>query len=145
AILSADGTCNPADQGICRPHIFLMDPDGTNVRQITFDPPDPTHFGGDGHAAISPDGTMVAFISNRNLAADGSYQHGDVYVVNADGSGMTQLTFPAYDPNGNAHGQIGSVAWSPNSTMIAFRGNQYSTFCSPSGNPVEYDVIGVVN
>src|SRR5215475_7750598 len=33
---SPDGTCVPGSQGICWFHVFAMNADGTNVRQLTF-------------------------------------------------------------------------------------------------------------
>ena len=55
--------------------------------------------------AWSPDGTKIAFTSNR----DGNYE---IYTMNADGTGQTSLTNNAaydFDP-----------AWSPDGTKIAF-------------------------
>src|SRR5262245_47751546 len=63
AVWGSDGTCVVGTQGICQLHIFLMDGDGANVRQVTFNPPDPpaaAAFGGDRDVSISPDGTMLA-------------------------------------------------------------------------------------
>ncbi len=60
-------------------------------------------------AACGGDGgqpAQIAFHSNR----DGNEE---IYVMNADGSGLTRLTdHPAAD---------GSVAWSPDGSRIAFR------------------------
>jgi hypothetical protein len=53
----------------------------------------------------SPDGTKVAFASNR----DGDF---DIYVVNADGSGLVNLTNNAVDDT--------SPAWSPDGRRITF-------------------------
>lgn len=61
--------------------------------------------------AWSPDGTRIAFVSNRA----GPF---DVYVMDADGSDQTRITFEAVD----AH----HPAWSPDGTRIAFDGNNVS-------------------
>jgi len=124
--------------------ICVVDADGTNWRQLT------------GNAAYednptwSPDGTKIAFQSNR----DGQM---DIYVMRADGSNPTRLTFaggacPSWSPDGgriayvapkapglNAItvidadggdptrltssynlGQEGAPCWSPDGTQIAF-------------------------
>jgi dipeptidyl aminopeptidase/acylaminoacyl peptidase len=59
----------------------------------------------DGESAYSPDGTRIVFVSDR----DGD---GDVYVMNADGSDVTQLT------DTPLHEQFPS--WSPDGTHVAF-------------------------
>ena len=56
--------------------------------------------------AFSPDGTKIAFASDR----DGDY---DVYTASADGTGVTQLT--------NSVGEDLEPTWSPNGAYIAFR------------------------
>ena len=53
----------------------------------------------------SPDGTRIAFISNR----DGDFE---VYTMNPDGTGVTQIT------TNTAHEL--AVAWSPDGTRLAF-------------------------
>ena len=60
----------------------------------------------DGPAAWSPDGSKIAFGSSR----DDNF--GEVYVMNADGSGVTRLTTSA--------GGDGEPTWSPDGTKIAF-------------------------
>jgi Tol biopolymer transport system component len=59
--------------------IFLMDPDSTNLTQLTDAP------GNSYNPVWSPDGTQIAFISDR----DGTPQ---LFVMNADGTGEVQLT-----------------------------------------------------
>ena len=75
--------------------ISVMDADGGNQENLTNHPVD------DMDPAWSPDGTKIAFVSNRN---DGVYQ---VYVMDADGTNQIQLTdgprekrFPDWSPDG---------------------------------------------
>jgi len=60
---------------------------------------------GDGEPAWSPDGTKIAFVSQR----DGNDQ---IYVMNADGSGQTRLT---HDTASDL-----TPAWSSDATQIMF-------------------------
>lgn len=84
--------------------IYVMNPDGTDVKRLTTDPAVQTR------PAWSPDGTKIAF-GKQDANGDS-----EIYVMNADGSGITNLT-------GTAGG--GKPAWSPDSTMIAFvRGSE---------------------
>jgi Tol biopolymer transport system component len=72
--------------------------DGT-VQRLTNDP------GVDGEPDWSPDGTMIAFQSDR----DGDFE---LYAMNSDGSGVTQLT-------ANEARDL-QPDWAPDGTMIAF-------------------------
>ena len=60
----------------------------------------------DYYPSWSPDGTKIAFGTNR----DGN---GEIYVMNADGSNLTNLTNNAADDS--------NPSWSPDGTKIAFR------------------------
>ena len=78
-----------------------MAADGSNVTRLTTDP------GFDFYPAWSPDGSLIAFMSDR----DGN---NEVYVMSvwADGSDPVNLTnHPAGD---------GFPAWSPDGSLIAF-------------------------
>lgn len=78
--------------------VFVMDADGTNVRQLTDDAARSYP------SAWSPDGERIAFWSDR----DGD---GDVYIMNADGSDERQITD---DPESQAVN-----AWLPDGSLVA--------------------------
>ena len=61
--------------------------------------------GDDGMPELSPDGKRVVFVSNRD-------QQGEIYVMNANGSGQKRLTRRA--------GDDWSPTWSPDGSAIAF-------------------------
>ena len=63
--------------------IFVMNSDGSEKQQITFDKKDI------GDLVISADGSKIAFSSNR----DGD---SEIFVINSDGTELQQLTFNAY-------------------------------------------------
>jgi len=69
--------------GCCQ--LYVMNADGSNVRELVAN----SGASWDGEAAISPDGTKIAFWHNTNGAAD----HG-VFVVKADGTGPIVETGP---------------------------------------------------
>jgi TolB protein len=72
-------------------NVFTIGADGTGLAQITHERGGKINDGAD---SWSPDGTQIAFVSNR--ANGRTYQ---LYTMNADGSGVTQVT------NGpNVHG-----------------------------------------
>jgi Tol biopolymer transport system component len=94
--------------------IYLMDPDGSNIRCLVDTP------GEDTYPMWSPDGAMIAFASDL----DGD---SDLYVVDADGGGLVRVTNRAV----NEYRPV----WSPDGLQIA-----YSTSESEDG-PFSVDVV----
>ena len=80
--------------------IYVMDADGGNRENLSNHPVD------DKEPDWSPDGTKIAFISNRN---GGVYQ---VYVMDADGSNQVRLTDGPWEKR--------EPDWSPDGGKIAF-------------------------
>jgi Tol biopolymer transport system component len=84
--------------------VFTMNPDGSGQRPLT----DGGAF--EGEPAWSPDGSKIAFASNR---AGNNFE---IYVMKPDGTGLTNLT-QTVDPNINEL----SPAWAPDGSKIAYR------------------------
>ena len=87
--------------------IFSANPDGTDEVDLTN-----TEHRREMDPAWSPDGTRIAFASNR----DGNW---DIYTMAADGSDVQQVTFvtPEHDWE---YVQSFEPTWSPDATQIAF-------------------------
>jgi Tol biopolymer transport system component len=81
-----------------RYHLYRMRPDGTEVVDLT-----PSADGQDGE--WSPDGQRISFTSYRDGNAD-------IYLMNADGTGLTRLTDDSEDDS--------APTWSPDGRRIAF-------------------------
>lgn len=95
--------------------IYLMNPDGTSVEQLT------DNSAGDFNPAISHDGTRIAFVSDRGTKTD-------IYIMDVDGSNVEQLTA--------SDSYAGDPAWSPDDTQLAFTDdrNQHSEVFTISVN-----------
>jgi Tol biopolymer transport system component len=81
--------------------MWAMNSDGTNPAKLTDD------LGLDYQAAWSPDGYQIAFMRESDSGQD-------IYVVNADGSGMSALTSTGFSL------QEEHPKWSPDGTRILF-------------------------
>ena len=99
--------------------IFTANPDGGDLRRLT------SAKGYDAEAGFSPDGKKIVFCSTRSAYADNltaeekklreidlSY-FGEIYIMNADGSGQTRLT--------NSPGYDGGPFFSPDGQRIVWR------------------------
>ena len=85
--------------------LYTVAPDGSDRRRLTAD-------GRNGEAVLSPDGERVAFVKS-----DGSPPR-DLYVINADGVGGARAI--ASYPRTSGDDAIRAIAWSPDSSRIAF-------------------------
>jgi Tol biopolymer transport system component len=81
--------------------IFVMNADGTEQTNVT------NNAAFDRAAAFSPDGERIAFDSNLSTGVDNPTGDLEIFTVNLDGTGLTQLTnntarelHPDYAPNG---------------------------------------------
>ena len=83
-------------------NIYLVRPDGTDLRRLT------SLSGFDGGAAWSPDGSGLAFVSDRGGAFD-------LYTMAPDGRDQRQITHHASGP-----GYAAYPSWSPDGDQIAF-------------------------
>ena len=95
--------------------IFSATASGSDVRQLTH----PRHGEQDGFPDWSPDGSKILF---AHVAVNGT---GDVWVMNADGTGQTQLTSCTGMCNGAQWGR-----WSPDGSKIVY---------SVADNPIRPD------
>ncbi len=116
--------------------VYAMNLDGTGVRNVT-------HFASVNqyaqNAVISADGQTIAFESNYGPVASTDNQAQQIFAINADGSGLRQLTAgpdPATNPSLSADGslvayvQSGQIKTAPTSgggTVTVLTNFQYST------------------
>ena len=91
--------------------LCLINEDGSGLRPLSTTSAGhfaPVH---DGYPAWSPDGTKIVFSRRQE-----SLGPGDLYIINADGTGEVRLTS---DP-----GDEGGPVWSPDGLTIAYIGNE---------------------
>jgi dipeptidyl aminopeptidase/acylaminoacyl peptidase len=88
-------------------HLFLIDAGGGEPRQLTEGPQD------DGQPAWSPDGTEIAFLSDRSEDAEGHWSMA-IWSVNVESGDARRLTRETLGPF--THG----VSWSPDGGSLVF-------------------------
>jgi len=90
--------------------VWLMNPDGSNPRQLTFGPGDKTQ------PRWSPDGTRLLYVAPAGSDASGNALGLDIWAINLDGSGPADLS--------NSPGDDTDPSWSPDGTRIAYAGDR---------------------
>ncbi|HYM09129.1 MAG TPA: LpqB family beta-propeller domain-containing protein, partial [Bryobacterales bacterium] len=88
-------------------NVYLMNLDGSNLQQVTRFGSDPSVFCS--NAAISADGSTIAFQSNRDPDTGAPSQVSRIYVVHADGSGLRapfESGYPITAPSISGDGSI---------------------------------------
>lgn len=125
--------------------IYTINPDGTGLTQLTNN----AHIGS--APVISPDGKKIAFAGQAAGGSEGDGQTAyDLYVINADGGGLTNLT-ANITRSDEATGSEVTVEWinlpflqpflfSPDSKQIAFMRSSYIPTRKVPLPTTEYDL-----
>src|SRR5262249_49463011 len=114
AVLSPDGrtVAFVSTRADGHSHLFLLDVASKRTTQLT------SGDGGDFRPSWSPDGTQIAFSSDRNTHAPnlpGRWEHLQstlLYVIHADGKGLRPLT--------RGRGVAGAPRWTPDGKRIYY-------------------------
>jgi Tol biopolymer transport system component len=128
---SPDGTkfvCECRPPGSNDYEVYVFNADGSDPQRLTTSP------GHDGFPVWSPDGTLIAFASDRDdcrfndapdcIRAGRDGPHSDVWIMNADGSDQRRLT--------ETFGQF--LAWTPDGAYIVFGSLDGLHIVTPDGS-----------
>lgn len=96
---------------VCDGHLYVVDADGSNLRQITFDE------GEQLDPAWSPDGQRIVFAASPS--GDASWPpDGVIYTVRPDGTGLTKVTDNPRGTSGRPQGRDSSPDWTPDFRIV---------------------------
>ena len=119
--------------------LWIMNTDGSSPKQLTFG------YDNTESRTWSPDGHRIAFNSITNGV-------GQIFVMNADGTGIQQLTqdpaaTPTFAPGGIFPGLRGSVtpAWSPDGRSIAYASNREGNYEVYTMDPDGTNVVRITD
>jgi TolB protein len=107
-----------------RTALYLMNADGSNQRQLT----GPTVDWNESRPVWSPDGTKIAFVSNRDFPVENT----EIYEMNADGTGETRIT---HSPQRDDW-----PTWSPDKLTLVF---SHGTLLRPEIYRINADGSGI--
>ena len=160
-----------SSSGSTNQEISVMNADGSGRTQIT-DTTTVTNSIAEGEPAWSPDGSQIAFVANKSGSDTTTDQ--EIWVMNADGSGRTQLTntvqgvrdtHPAWSPDGDKIAFLGegrdgtnsniyvmdtnpatddAFNLTPNTSTPVYQYNDEDPSWSPDGTQIAYSTIGDV-
>ncbi len=115
----------PAKNGLiafdCGYHVCTVMPDGSRFTDL-IEPYDKDVVLAAYGPVFSPDGSKIAFRGyNHQGSSSGGGANYDTYVMNSDGTGVTNLTTSPEDVN-SGFSQV-DAQWSPDGSMIAYEGD----------------------
>ncbi|MBO0884349.1 MAG: PD40 domain-containing protein, partial [Mycobacterium sp.] len=116
-IVFASNRDNPTLDRLGGGEIYLLNPDGTDLRRLT------TNSAFDIFPVLSPDGKQIVFDSHRDRPTSDPANTSDLFLMQNDGTHQRLLT------------QGSSATWSPDSKSIAFHAS-----ASGRGEPINADL-----
>lgn len=137
---------NPNDSA----RIYVMNGDGTGVKQVTFHNPSVSFNQQHSEPSISADGSKIVYVNGETIAPAGTMgaggtncsgtQTSSYWVVNTDGTNAHVVRQPTfYDVYCN-HGNAGEAVWSPDGTKLLVA-DSMGNFNSPANCQYEIAVV----